>query len=307
VKEPGVTSDEIGTEEVRDLPVGRLVKGNLERIFALCEAKDGELDHLLDLAQCKETFRLSFPFCRLADSFEHGSDDNTRFWSDVYLVSGRRVRVTSQWYSARHTAPFLRYLEVHGLGDAAEAANYAAAESARRRSAAGARYRRPALGNAQNAFIRTLLSSIGEESFTEVDWQATQEYFANRCAYCQSAETLVMDHAVPINRSSLGEHRLGNLIPACDSCNSRKGHRDFRTFDGADDVAVARISAFMESRGYVPLGDNEDVKRNLEAAFVDIKMLLDHYSDQISSLTPELVVHPPVLQGRSDAAEAHGK
>lgn len=43
-----------------------------------------------------------------------------------------------------------------------------------------------------------------------------------RCFYC-SAPADTFDHVVPLVRG--GRHTIGNLLPACRSCNSRKRHR----------------------------------------------------------------------------------
>lgn len=53
-----------------------------------------------------------------------------------------------------------------------------------------------------------------------------------RCVYCDEfAET--WDHLVGLVRNSEPNgngHQIGNLIPCCRSCNSKKGNRDWRLF-----------------------------------------------------------------------------
>jgi len=139
------------------------------------------------------------------------------------------------------------------------------------------RYRGNPIGNAQNAFIRTILSSLGQESFTENDWEATKQYFSHRCAYCGSEGVLLIEHAIPINKERLGEHRLGNLIPSCHLCNSTKGNTDFRTFLAGNPTAIVRIEAYMDSKNYVPLEDNEQMKMLLNMAHKEVAMLADRY------------------------------
>ena len=80
------------------------------------------------------------------------------------------------------------------------------------------------------------------------------------CAYCGTETELLMEHAIPINKEKLGEHRLGNLVPSCTRCNSDKGGRDFRAFLGENTAAIRRIETYMDSRNYVPLEDNEQIK-----------------------------------------------
>jgi hypothetical protein len=68
-----------------------------------------------------------------------------------------------------------------------------------------------------------------------------------------------MDHAVPISKDSLGEHRLGNLVPACHPCNSAKGQNAYDTYlRGEHRIpdAKARITVIeehMARHGYRPL------------------------------------------------------
>jgi len=42
------------------------------------------------------------------------------------------------------------------------------------------------------------------------------------CFYCGSKERITIDHVVAIDRG--GTDSIGNLVPACKSCNSRKRH-----------------------------------------------------------------------------------
>lgn len=44
--------------------------------------------------------------------------------------------------------------------------------------------------------------------------------FDSRCAYCRVAKWEHIDHVIPISRH--GRHSIGNLLPACHSCNQSK-------------------------------------------------------------------------------------
>lgn len=46
---------------------------------------------------------------------------------------------------------------------------------------------------------------------------------AKACVYCGSVEQITMDHVIPISRG--GTHGVGNLVPACASCNAVKNAR----------------------------------------------------------------------------------
>lgn len=56
--------------------------------------------------------------------------------------------------------------------------------------------------------------------FTESDWKRLVNYYRGRCAYCGNESVLTVDHVVPLSRG--GTNYIGNLLPACQSCNSSK-------------------------------------------------------------------------------------
>jgi len=125
---------------------------------------------------------------------------------------------------------------------------------------------------------------LGAESFNEADWEATKEYFSQKCAYCGAEGELLIEHAIPINRESLGEHRLGNLIPSCKACNSAKGGKDFREFLQDNVEAIQKIEEYMDSKNYVPLEDNEQMKMILNMAHKEVSALADRYITIINKL-----------------------
>lgn len=43
------------------------------------------------------------------------------------------------------------------------------------------------------------------------------------CFYCGKQNAGTIDHVIPLSRG--GTHSIGNLVPACHSCNSRKNNR----------------------------------------------------------------------------------
>ena len=52
------------------------------------------------------------------------------------------------------------------------------------------------------------------------DWRKLCDRYGQKCAYCGSSGALTMDHVIPLIRG--GRHSVGNLAPACQSCNSSK-------------------------------------------------------------------------------------
>jgi len=55
-------------------------------------------------------------------------------------------------------------------------------------------------------------------------WTGLLELFAARCAYCGAVGALTRDHIWPKSRGG-GGMEVGNVVPACVTCNSEKGQR----------------------------------------------------------------------------------
>lgn len=47
--------------------------------------------------------------------------------------------------------------------------------------------------------------------------------YSSNCFYCGSSSRIEADHIIPVSRG--GRHSIGNLLPACRSCNATKGNR----------------------------------------------------------------------------------
>lgn len=67
---------------------------------------------------------------------------------------------------------------------------------------------------------RLKLTSGEHVGVSERDWQRLVGRYRNRCAYCAELKPLTKDHVVPVSRG--GRHAIGNILPACQSCNSSK-------------------------------------------------------------------------------------
>lgn len=248
--------------------VGEIVRLNVPQIFDHCVHDDpDEIVKLLDKQYCSDIFRLNFAFLRTPAEIELAGG-HKRYWKDVHHILDHEVRVTSQWH-ARHLAPFLRYLVDKGLTPVGVSADLVEAELSKltapkataKKPPGGSKYKLHAIGNAQNSAVRYVLGNVGEESFTEKAWLDVKRWFGHRCAYCGSKHQLVMDHAVPISIEALGEHKLGNLVPACQECNSAKSKLTYDEYlrgqrDRADAAArIATIKDHMAHHEYEPLAD----------------------------------------------------
>ena len=60
------------------------------------------------------------------------------------------------------------------------------------------------------------------QDFTANQWQAMQIAYDHRCIYCgkRCKGRLTQDHITPLSEG--GNHTLSNIVPACQSCNSKK-------------------------------------------------------------------------------------
>jgi hypothetical protein len=93
-----------------------------------------------------------------------------------------------------------------------------------------------------------------------------------------------MEHIIPINRTALGEHRLGNLVPACRSCNTTKADQDYRAFLAQETDRVAAIEAHMMKHDYTPIGENRRLRQIIEMAHQDVRQLADRYAAIVDTM-----------------------
>lgn len=85
-------------------------------------------------------------------------------------------------------------------------------------------------------------------------------FFEGRCCYCGAdlpASEVHGDHLIPINKQDLGLDAWGNVVPACNPCNSKKHGQDWRDFiiQRAGSNAAERhqrMQDFLEAYPYNP-------------------------------------------------------
>ncbi len=58
---------------------------------------------------------------------------------------------------------------------------------------------------------------------TDRDWQRMLHRYRYSCYYCGGQTNMTADHVIAVDRG--GRHSIGNLIPACKSCNSSKSDK----------------------------------------------------------------------------------
>jgi len=275
------------------MKIGKLVQTYIDEIFAYCEKNPDELSNLMDKVYSKRKFGINYPFCMDANLIS--SENRGRFWMTLpYDVQGKTVHVCNHWFEPNRGS-FVDYLVEKKIVNDKEArnllsdrtmdvppvdANLSRGKKARPMKRAGG----APLANAQNAFVRYLLGNLGRESFSKDNWKKVVRFFGEKCAYCGGAAgKLEQDHAIPINRKHLGEHRLGNLAPACRTCNADKAGQDYREFlrdKKGEKTRLKKIAQHMNANGYVPLKDRDDfaqLKNIVEMAYTEINPLAKRY------------------------------
>ena len=75
--------------------------------------------------------------------------------------------------------------------------------------------------NARSVRVARIYEAEG--SYTAEEWIAKCEEFNHRCAYCYQPAILTADHVMPLVLG--GSNYISNIVPACQSCNSRKGKK----------------------------------------------------------------------------------
>lgn len=185
------------------MKIGQLVKTYIGKVFRYCDEIDHEeLARLMDKRYSKQTFDINYPFCAEVETVNlHKLQP--RYWRDIHVVRGKTVRVCSQWVNpptSKSRELFHQYLlskklaaneELTAIESVTPPTHRAITTEPAKRAARG-RYRGNAIGNAQNLFVRNILSNIGRESFNENDWQEAKAYFLNKCAYCGAETALVI-------------------------------------------------------------------------------------------------------------------
>lgn len=279
--ESNLLDNSANQNSLSSIKIGQWVRSNIYAIISYCSVSSDEISNLTDPAYSKEVFGLNWPF--FCEEGHVSNSENIRYWKDRYTVGDRHFRVCSQWFERQRQA-FDLYLVKCGIDiDVAPETSKPSPIGMNRKG----RYKATAIGNAQNLFVRVLLSNIGQESITQSDWANAKKFFGDACAYCGSVADIHMDHAIPINRTALGEHRLGNLIPSCKPCNDAKHYAGFREFLKDRPAALEKIESYMSNSGYTPLVAHPQISLIIEEAHAEVAALADRYIRIINA-----ILHP---------------
>lgn len=174
------------------------------------------------LAQASDAFACEFCGTSLARK-----RSNARFCNRTCKMAGWHVanRATTEGKSSEQVRNKARYAG-EALRRRSEARAYYHLNAAQRRAYA-VQWRRENPHRRRDQRDRRaelMLSNPGFVPFGDAEWQVMLRIYGHRCAYCGlRADVLEKDHIVPLTRG--GRHAIGNIAPACKSCNISKYDR----------------------------------------------------------------------------------
>lgn len=107
-------------------------------------------------------------------------------------------------------------------------------------------------------------------------------FFGGQCCFCGEGinrKTLSQDHLIPMNKTCLGLHAWGNVVPCCASCNNEKQQKPWREFithkaGRETESRISRIEAFVASKNYDPALDLHEYADNLYEDVGQVAMTL---------------------------------
>lgn len=142
-------------------------------------------------------------------------------------------------YAAEHREALREYHREWSAKNKDKIRGYAAARAAQEKAKKAQKYQENLVEEREKrrAYYRANVSKMVENvhrrrarkakaainDFTHAQWVAMQEAYDHRCAYCETPAKghLTQDHLMPIIKG--GNHTMRNIVPACRSCNGRKG------------------------------------------------------------------------------------
>lgn len=136
-----------------------------------------------------------------------------------------------------------------------------------------------------NTALRIFLQEMGEAYDEErglkpydgsKDFPEVRRFFAERCCYCGGDLTIgrvAQDHLIPMNKTALGLHAWGNIVPACLDCNAKKQGAEWHAYlvtrAGANAAErYQRVQDFIKQYKYAP--DSSDLRDVAEELYDEV-------------------------------------
>lgn len=143
-----------------------------------------------------------------------------------------------------------------------------------------------------NSAIRIFLQDVGrfydlERGYDPFGPKVAQKdellrFFDYGCCFCGEKidkNTLSQDHLIPMNKTSLGLHAWGNVVPCCKGCNNEKQQKSWESFTnfkaGSEaNKRIKRIKDFVACKNYDPSINLHEFADNLYEDIGEVSMTL---------------------------------
>ena len=157
-------------------------------------------------------------------AFRERNRQNAHAWRQAYPEK-HRANVKS--WNKRHSAQVKASNKRSALKRVSQIKARAAAYYQKNKGEVLARtnaYRRmhPEMAAASQRKRRAARNNAPINNLTAAQWLSIKEHYGFCCVYCSKKQRrLTQDHIVPLSKG--GGHTYSNVVPACRSCNSKKG------------------------------------------------------------------------------------
>lgn len=99
------------------------------------------------------------------------------------------------------------------------------------------------------------------------------------CGIDINRKSLSQDHLIPMNKSALGLHAWGNVVPCCQSCNNEKQQKPWQQFlhikaGNEAHASEQKINDFVASKNYDPTLNLHEFADNLYEDVGQVAMTL---------------------------------
>ena len=144
-----------------------------------------------------------------------------------------------------------------------------------------------------NSAIRIFLQDVGRfydtargfEPFVPKKAQKEEllQIFGFKCCFCNAKidiQSLSQDHLIPMNKTHLGLHAWGNVVPCCAGCNNKKQQRPWRDFlreiapEDENQSRASHIESFIAHKRYDPTLNLHQYADNLYEGIGEVAMTL---------------------------------
>ncbi|MCS0455399.1 HNH endonuclease [Vibrio diabolicus] len=108
------------------------------------------------------------------------------------------------------------------------------------------------------------------------------EFFDYQCCFCGveiNRKSMSRDHLIPMNKTELGLHAWGNVVPCCSPCNNQKQQKPWKEFmlvkagPGAN-ARISQVESFVQAKKYDPTLNLHEYADNLYEDVGQVAMTL---------------------------------